>query len=182
MKPINRRRLSVLIGSVFAVSSLLAVGVGSAAAGCGWPNCNPAQLSATYTKSITPPGGQAGNITVHFQSTESYPGLETWVVWNGTSYAKWLGHTPFNAAAITLTDHLHVDGVIVTVSLPPGFTGGGSDASFTNTIYNNWPIYHQFNNVTFTCFICYGIQEDATATFQFGTSFYTISAHDQASV
>ena len=61
-----------------------------------------------------------------------------------------------------------------------GFSGSGSDASFTNSVSNNWQLNHSFSNIRFGCLICYGIQQDATATFQFGTSFYTISTHDDA--
>jgi hypothetical protein len=167
---------------MLSVMLMITAGVGTAAAGCGWPSCNPARLANTYSKTITPPGGRAGTITVHFQSTEAYPGLETWVTFSGTSYGKWLGSTPFNASKVTLTDHMHVDGISVNVSYPPGFTGSGSDVSFTNSVSNNWQVNHSFDNIHFTCFACFGIAEDATATFQFGSSFYTISTHDDALV
>lgn len=152
--------------------------------GCGWPSCNPASLGNTYTKTITPPGGSAGPITVHFSSSDPYRVPETHVTFNGNSYAKWLGCCPYNATKVTLTDHFHVDGINVSVSLPPGvgFSGSGSDAYFTNSVTNNWAIYHNFSNLYFGCLDCVGIGEDSTATFQFGNYFYTISTHDDSFV
>jgi hypothetical protein len=154
-----------------------------ALAGCGWPNCNPAQLSSTYSKSIAP-SGVSGTIKVHQQSTVQYPGLETWTDFDGSSYAKWLGSTPWNASKITLTDALHTDGIAVSVSIPPGgsFSGSGSDATYTNSVSNSWQISHTFYNIHFSCLICYGVRHTATATFQFGTKFYTIQTHDDALV
>ena len=180
MHAIKQRRRLAGLSALLSFTMLASVGVQAVAAGCGWPSCNPATLNKTYSKTITPPGGTSGTIRVHLQSSDPYPGAETWVVFNGSSYAKWLGSTPFNAKAITLTDHLHVDGIAVSVSLPPSFSGSGSDATYTNSVSNNWQLNHSFSNVRFGCLICYGIGQDATATFQFGSSFYTISAHDDA--
>jgi hypothetical protein len=164
-----------------AISVMFGAGAGAVNAGCGWPNCDPAQLAGTYTKTITPPGGTSGNITVHFESTADYPHPESWVNFDGSSYAKWLGSTPYNATSVQLSDHWHVDGIGVTVSVPPGFSGGGGDLYLTNTVTNNWKVTHTFNNLHFNC-LCWGVAEDATATFQFGTSFYTIQTNDSALV
>ncbi len=150
--------------------------------GCGWPNCNPASLGNTQNYPITPPGGKASTITVHFSSSDPYAFPETDVTFNGNSYAKWLGCCPFNANKITLGDHFHADGlaVNVTISWPPGigFSGSGSDAYFTNSVNNNWAIYHNWNNIHFGALDMWDISEDSTTTFQFGSSFYTTQTHD----
>ena len=176
-----RYRVTTALAGLAAISMMLGAGAGVVRAGCGWPNCDPATLAGTYTKTITPPGGSAGTIAVHFQSTADYPHPESWVDFDGSSYAKWLGLTPFNATSIRLTDHWHVDGLFVTFSVPPSFSGGGSDLSLTNQITNGWQINHSFFNLHATC-LCVQVIEDATATFQFGSSFYTIQTHDQALV
>lgn len=181
MSPRRRHRASIGIGVIFSLLTLTTAGLGSVSAGCGWPSCNPAQLNNTYSKTIRPTT-KDGVIRVHGQSSVSYPSAETWVIFSGSSYAKWLGSTPYNANNIQLTDRLHVDGLAVSVSIPSGFSGSGSDLYFTNSFNNTWQVNHSFSNVRFSCFACYGVGQDATASFTFGTRVYTISTHDDAFV
>lgn len=150
--------------------------------GCGWPNCNPASLSASYTKTITPPGGSSGPIKVYFSSSDPYTIPETRVTFNGSSYAKWLGSTPYNATKVTDTDTWKASGIAVSISLPPGigFSGSGDTATWTTSVSNNWQINHYFNNVQFNAFDIWAIDEYVSGTFQFGTSFWRIDAHDSS--
>ncbi len=177
---LRRRRLVVLSTAVLTLTLVLAT-TGLTVAGCGWPNCNPAQLSSTYSETRSP-SGVAGTIRVHQQTTVYYPTAETWVKFYGSSYAKWYGSTPFNASLIVLTDQLHTDGIAVSISLPPGFSGGGTDGSYTTQVSNNWQISHSFSNIYFSCFVCYGVRHTASATFTFGSKNYTIQTHDDSLV
>src|SRR5258708_7203341 len=140
------RRARLLLAAVTLVGSSLA-SAGAAQAGCGWPSCNPAKLHASFTKSITPPGGHTGNITVGFTSSDPYPGAETSVTFNGTSYARWLGSTPFNATSVGLTDHFHVDAILPSVGYPSGvgFTGSGGDVYWVDSDTNVWHEEHNFS-------------------------------------
>jgi hypothetical protein len=149
--------------------------------GCGWPSCNPALLGNTFSKSITPPGGQSNTITVHFSSSDPYTVPETQVIFNGNSYAKWLGASPFNATAITLSDTFHADGLAFWASFPPGVQNQGGDAVFTNSVSNNWAIYHSFSNIKANGLL-WNIRETSTATFQFGSNFFSTIATDDSAL
>lgn len=176
------RRPRHAAGSAVLLSAAIMLSTATAAlAGCGWPNCDPAQLSSTYSQTISP-SGVAGTIRVHQQSSVDYPAAEVWTKFTGSSYAKWLGSTPTNASQITLTDQLHTDGIAVSISLPPGFTGGGTDAYYTNSVSSTRTLTHSFWNIHFSCWICYGVRHTATATFKFGNKFFTIQTHDDAFV
>lgn len=149
--------------------------------GCGWPSCNPALLGNTYSRAYTPPGGQSSTILVHFSSTDPYTVPETEVTFNGNSYAKWLGSSPYNATRITLRDTFHVDGLTFWASIPPGMQNQGGDIVFENSVSNNWAIYHSFSNIKANGLI-WNIRELAGATFQFSNNFVSIQTDDSALV
>ena len=150
--------------------------------GLGWPDYNPALLSSSYDKAITPPGGTQGHILTSFSSSVSYPTIETSATYSGHSSSSWDGEDPWNATSVKHTDKWWVSGTSVSVSYPSGvgITGSGSSANWTGTVNDNWQLYHEFSNITFYGSPIYRVYESSTGTFQFGNAFYTISCSDDA--
>jgi len=150
--------------------------------GCGWPDCNPATLSNSTSSSITPPGGTTDRIKNSFSSSVSYPKYETWARYSGSSSSYWLGINPVNATSVTHRDHWWVSGLSISVTYPPGvgIEGSGSSAVWEGKVNGNWRIDHYFSGIQFNGMVIYRAYESITSTFQFGTTFYTISCQDDA--
>lgn len=177
------RRPALLMASL-SLAVLTFVGASPVAAGCGWPSCNPARLSGSVTRTITPPGGKSGNITVSFSSSDPYRVPETRVTFNGSSTAKWLGLSPYNATTVTLIDQWHVDAIAPSVGYPSGvgITGSGGDATWDDANNATWHVTHNFSGIQFNAVDIIGISETATGRFKFGTTSWSISAHDDCFV
>ena len=173
----RRFRAIAAMSALLMTASLLAAS--PAAAGCGWPSCNPARLTGTSSQTISP-SGVSGVIRVSFTSSDPYPGAETSVTFNGTSYARWLGSTPFNATSVRLVDSWHADGLGVAVGYPGGIgiVGSGSDASWDDTDLNTWRVEHSFSGVKFHGLDIIGIRENIAGYFKFGVHSYLINAED----
>ncbi len=178
----SRRWLLVLGSACSLLFGLL--GASPVSAGCGWPSCNPAQLSGSDAQIITPPGGKQGDITVSFTSSDPYRVPETRVTFAGSSKAQWLGSVPFNATTVTLIDSWHVDAIAPSVGYPSGIgiTGSGGDASWSDPNNNTWHVTHNFSGIQFNAIDIVGISETATGRFKFGTTSWSISAHDDCFV
>ncbi|NBI27453.1 hypothetical protein [Chengkuizengella marina] len=113
-----------------------------------------------------------------FDSTINYNICCTTEV-SGDSRGAWLGSNPFNADKVTLADSISFTGVTVSVSVPAsaGFSVSGSTASWTDSVNNTWQMNHYYNNISATGFDIY-VSQSTSATFKFGSSFYTPTASD----
>ncbi|MHB1802713.1 MAG: hypothetical protein ACYCU5_13840 [Actinomycetes bacterium] len=132
------------------------------------------------------PEGTAGTEELGFATTYtfSWPWYDACgtVTANGSSYAYWLGSVPFDANAISLTDHIWVSGIAISVSIPaisvsipPGIamSADGTGVVYTSTVYNNWTNTRQYSNVGFHSCVSmstpYQVDSDALA---FGSASY----------
>jgi|GEM_PF-3828557 hypothetical protein len=160
--------------------------------GCGWPSCNPATLSGSYSEDITPPGGSNGPISVSFSSSDPYAnpyglcGLAEacTVTSNGSSKAAWLGCCPFNATSVADDNTWTVSGLVFSIQVPggPGWSTSGNSATWNTSVNNNWIITDNFSNLTFNGLDLYWISESTNGIFQFGSTFWNIQTSDGAAL
>jgi len=147
------------------------------------PSDSSQRLTGFNSETITPPGGSSGEIEVGFSTlyTPSCGFLSCSIYINGgTSYADWLGSTPFNARSITLTDKISTGGFAVSVSVPSGvgFSVSGSTVSLTSTVSNNWEINHSYSGIRFKSYILLtGPSQSDLASFTFGAHTYYLGTH-----
>jgi hypothetical protein len=154
-------------------------------------------LYADGDKSISPAAGKAGQIRVSGQTFATVPFWD--IEKNHASYSlteslvAWTGTSPFTADTITQTDNWITDTYGGSI---PKVTGGPSGAvraapgSLVGTLVwksqvsDNWISLHRwsgFISVT-TTGVVYQVGYSVTGTFQFGTSFCTVSGQDAADV
>jgi hypothetical protein len=173
-----------------AVTDKAAVIAPESPAGGVITNSHDQTLSASGSRPITPPGGTTGNITAAGSSFVRVPAIETSANFDqSTSHVSWLGARPFNANSVTHTDVWHVDWVGVSPSIsgaPSGsITQGPGEVRWPTTVRNNWTSSHSWDRVTFTTgpfgFV-YRIRRDVIGEFQFGSSFFAVTASDSALV
>lgn len=170
------KRILAVLGVTAVMGTFSVIGASSASADCGWPSCNPAYISGKVAPWILPPGGNWGQQYVAFSSNIYYPTLETWASFSGNSNTQWWGCCPWNANSVTLSDSFMVSGIAVSVSLPPsvGFSGSGSNASYSTTNSNNWINSHQYSGVDFNAFDLYSVGQNTCSSMQFSwKGFYT---------
>ena len=136
------------------------------------------------TRTITPPGGQSNTIYANFNSTwkkDTFDPINICYSVAGTSRAAWTGTVPYNASNVKLTDQWHVDGLGITLGIPPsaGFSGSGTTISWTTSANKTWFVNHSFVDIWFKVIIPTGFWEQATGYFTFGSSSYNIAAYKQ---
>jgi hypothetical protein len=132
-------------------------------------------ISDVGSKVIRPSGGVRGTITTGFASSVTCPGNCSRYEIEGKSYGKWLGTTPYNATSISLRDKYWVAGIATTVSIPwgAGFSAGGESATWSGSVSKAWRITHQYSGVHFSGLPLFSYSQKSTATFKFGTGFFT---------
>jgi hypothetical protein len=110
---------------------------------------------------------------------------------NSSSRVAWLGTSPFVADNVTHTDQWHLDyfgGPFTASRTPAGAQiaadSGSIDVKWTTTVAGNWYSEHSWDQVDFMPVTWFGqiyrIRHTVTGTFQFGSSFYTVSADGRA--
>ncbi len=102
------------------------------------------------------------------------------VAWYGGAEAVWLGHTPFNATRVSLSETYRVMGMQVSVShlRAPGFTAAGNAVTWNASAPGTWGLYHRVNGcpVFATHGPVWSASEQADAEIQVGSAFYSIDA------
>lgn len=150
-------------------------------------------LYADGRKAITPGGGKAGQIMV---SGKTFAAVPFWdIKKNRATYSQtrslvaWLGTSPVNADSITQTDNWITS---TYAGSSPTITGAPSGAArvapgslvFKSQVSRNWISLHAWDgNVSVsTTGVVYQVGYQVTGTFQFGSSFFTVSGQDAAGV
>lgn len=100
---------------------------------------------------------------------------------DGSSMGAWMGANPYNADKVTLGDSYSFSGLAISVKVPAGagFSISGTSASWSDSITNNWLMFHQYSGIGYSG---YGLhfRQDTSATFKFGYRFYTVNASDSS--
>lgn len=150
-------------------------------------------LTSAKSKRVTVPGGR-GSIEAAGASFVKVPFMEYYAIFTDTSSdVSWLGERPFNADSIQHTDTWDVGSVgapFWVVGAPQGArttsSGSGAQASWSTTVQNNWYSEHAYDQVAFyppnqdDYSNVFRISHSVTGTFQFGSSFYTVTSRDRA--
>ncbi|MER5915150.1 hypothetical protein ABT124_33005 [Streptomyces sp. NPDC001982] len=150
-------------------------------------------LTSSKSRRVTVPGGE-GSIAAAGASYVKVPFMEYYAIFTGTSSdVSWLGERPFNADSIEHTDTWNVGSVgapFWVVGAPQGAkvasTGSTAEASWTTTVQDNWYSEHAYDQVAFyppsqdDYSNVFRISHSVTGTFQFGSSFYTVTSRDRA--
>lgn len=142
-------------------------------------------IHASHSVAITPPGGRRGSLAQGFSSHySSHTGVFTsyYQISSGSSYARWLGSSPYNASKISLTDRLWVGGVNISVSIGASPSAGVSisdkKVTMSSAVSRNWRNEHSFSNVKFSTHVAiWGPYENSadSATFGYKTFYDNIS-------
>lgn len=145
-------------------------------------------LHLRESSSITPPGGRTGEITAN---GESYLQVRFFqrnraTFTKNSSRVAWLGDSPFNADKVIHTDNWRVDafpGAITISNAPDGsISEQPGDLQWQTEVENSWISQHSWDEVTFTTSaVLYRSRFNVTGAFQFGSSFFVVTARDSAS-
>ena len=164
------RKVSLIL-AIVAAMSLGALSAVPASADCGWPNCNPANMSGADYSTGYPPNGSPDTIYTAFSSSIAYPFFETWVSFSGTSDDGWWGCCPWNPDSNTLSDNWGANGIAVNVviSWPPGvgFSGSGGSAGYSTNSGANWLNHHNYSNIQFQAADIWSVTQNACSSMQF---------------
>lgn len=150
-------------------------------------------LTSSKTTRVTVPGGR-GALTASGASFVKVPFMEYYALFTDTSSSvAWLGSRPFNADSVEHTDTWNVGSVgapFLVVGAPEGAavksTGSTAEARWTTTVEDNWYSEHAYDQVAFyppshdDYSNVFRISHSVTGTFQFGSSFYTVTSRDRA--
>jgi hypothetical protein len=147
-------------------------------------------LSPFNSETITPPGGNPGEIFASGTSFVEVPFFEGSANFTqNQSTVAWLGLQPFNADNVIQTDEWQVDtfGFSVTVSDPPSgsVSTSNGDVQWQTTVADNWMSTHSWDQVGFDAGILgsiYSVRFNETGAFQFGSSFFATTGSDSATV
>jgi hypothetical protein len=147
-------------------------------------------LSSSNSETITPPGGNSGEIFASGTSFVQVPFFEGSANFtDNQSTVAWLGLQPFNADNVIQTDEWQVDtfGFSVTVSNPPSgsVSTSNGDVQWQTTVANNWMSAHSWDQVGFDAGLLgsiYRVRFNETGAFQFGSSFFATTGSDSAIV
>lgn len=152
-----------------------------------------AWLTSDKSRRVSVPGG-TGTIAAAGASFVKVPFMEYYAQFTDTSSdVSWLGDRPFTADSIQHTDTWNVGSVgapFWVVGAPQGAkvtsTGSTAEASWTTTVQDNWYSEHAYDQVAFyppnqdDYSNVFRISHSVTGTFQFGSSFYTVTSRDRA--
>jgi hypothetical protein len=150
-------------------------------------------LSSSKSKRVAVPGGE-GVLSAAGASYVKVPFMEYYAIFTNTSSdVSWLGDRPFSADSIEHTDTWDVGSVgapFWVVGAPQGAkvksTGSTAEAGWTTTVQDNWYSEHAYDQVAFyppsqdDYSNVFRISHSVTGTFQFGSSFYTVTSRDRA--
>ncbi|MER6121624.1 hypothetical protein ABT173_02765 [Streptomyces sp. NPDC001795] len=150
-------------------------------------------LNSAKSRKVAAPGGE-GVLSAAGASYVKVPFMEYYAIFTDTSSdVSWLGERPFNADSIQHTDTWDVGSVgapFWVVGAPQGAsvksTGSDAQASWTTTVQDNWYSEHAYDQVAFyppnqnDYSNVFRISHSVTGTFQFGSSFYTVTSRDRA--
>ena len=132
------------------------------------------QIYAHADQVITPAGGASGTFTTGFSSTYTSGGsLTQWFNIGGSSYARWLGTTPYNADQVGMSDSFWVSALSVSISFPAsaGYSVSNDKVTLSNTIPNNWHNEHNYSNINFSSSLMWsGPYESAMGSVTFGAT------------
>lgn len=142
---------------------------------------------------VTVPGGR-GVVAASGDTFVKVPFMEYYAIFTDTSSSvAWLGRRPFNADSVEHTDTWNIGSVgapFWVVGAPEGAevksTGSTAEARWSTTVENNWYSEHAYDQVAFyppnhdDYSNVYRISHSVTGTFQFGSSFYTVTSRDRA--
>ncbi|MGA5164342.1 hypothetical protein [Streptomyces pseudogriseolus] len=151
------------------------------------------RLVSGRSERITVAGGE-GAVAASGDSFVKVPFMEYYAIFTDTSSSvAWLGKRPFNADSVQHTDTWNIGSVgapFWVVGAPEGAevrsTGSTAEARWTTTVQDNWYSEHAYDQVAFyppsqeDYSNVYRISHSVTGTFQFGSSFYTVTARDRA--
>lgn len=150
-------------------------------------------LTSAKSRKVSVPGGE-GTIAAAGASYVKVPFMEYYAIFTDTSSdVSWLGERPFDADSIQHTDTWDVGSVgapFWVVGAPQGAkvasTGSNAQASWTTTVQDTWYSEHAYDQVAFyppnqdDYANVFRISHSVTGTFQFGSSFYTVTSRDRA--
>ncbi|MGW6691302.1 hypothetical protein [Streptomyces sp. NPDC054961] len=151
-------------------------------------------LNSTRSERINVPGGSQGELVASGASFVKVPFMEYYAIFTDTSSdVAWLGTRPFNADSIEHTDSWRIGSVgapFWVVGAPQGAsvrsTGSLAEASWSTSVQNNWYSEHAYDQVSFyppsqdDYSNVFRISHSVTGTFQFGSSFFTVTSQDRA--
>ncbi|MGW6707976.1 hypothetical protein ACWGDE_24220 [Streptomyces sp. NPDC054956] len=151
-------------------------------------------LTSSKSERITVPGGGQGELTASGASFVKVPFMEYYAIFTANSSdVAWLGGRPFNADSIEHTDNWRIGSVgapFWVVGAPQGAavksTGSLAEASWTTSVQNNWYSEHAYDQVAFyppsqdDYSNVFRISHSVTGTFQFGSSFFTVTSQDRS--
>lgn len=95
---------------------------------------------------------------------------------SGMTNAFWWGLNPYNADEIRISTTVGVDGIAVTISIPPAMSSGsGYSATVTKTFSDVWHVDHSYSGFHAESWVAVynGYQKDS-GTFTFDNSAYTV--------
>ena len=152
-----------------------------------------AWLTSDASRRVSVPGG-TGTLAASGASFVKVPFMEYYAIFTDTSSdVSWLGDRPFAADSIQHTDTWNVGSVgapFWVVGAPQGAkvtsTGSTAEASWTTTVQNTWYSEHAYDQVAFyppnqdDYSNVFRISHSVTGTFQFGSSFYTVTTRARA--
>ncbi|MBT2467899.1 hypothetical protein J7E97_08425 [Streptomyces sp. ISL-66] len=151
-------------------------------------------LNSAHSEWITAPGGGQGELIASGAGFVKVPFMEYYAIFTDTSSdVAWLGSRPFNADSIEHTDTWRIGSVgapFWVVGAPQGAavrsTGSLAEASWSTSVQNNWYSEHAYDQVAFyppsqdDYSNVFRISHSVTGTFQFGSSFFTVTSQDRA--
>ncbi|MFD9346989.1 hypothetical protein [Streptomyces sp. NPDC060049] len=151
-------------------------------------------LTSAKSERISVQGGSQSDLTAAGSSFVKVPFMEYYAIFTGTSSdVAWLGGRPFNADSIEHTDTWRIGSVgapFWVVGAPQGAavksTGSLAEASWSTSVQNNWYSEHAYDQVAFyppsqdDYSNVFRISHSVTGTFQFGSSFFTVTSQDRS--
>lgn len=138
-------------------------------------------------ESVTLPDGDRGTIEVVATSFVEVPffSRSSAEYTLNNSYARWLGPAQAYSDSLTQTDEWRIDsygGAVSISNTPPGATiSSPGDLQWQTTVTHSSTSEHSWNDVQFGISgVLYRIRYNVSATFQFGSSSFVVSAGDSA--
>ncbi|WP_189133229.1 TolB family protein [Wenjunlia tyrosinilytica] len=145
-------------------------------------------LSLKGSRSVAPPGGTSGLVSVTGRSHLRVPFFSRGVAsfTDTSSRVAWEGQGPFRADKVIHTDHWRVDAYPSSATAVGGPQGARADAAdgltWTTEVDDTWLTEHSWDKVTFSApGVLYRSSYEVTGTFRFGTSYFVATAKDRAS-
>ncbi len=158
----------------------------------GYPDRNR-WLYPVGRDTISPVDGSDGQAEVIGASHVEMPFLEYYAMFKqNSSQVSWLGGTPFNADSIEHTDHFRVDYLGTGYTIAGAPTGSQQQANattaeitWTTTVHDNWYSEHQWDFLAFFPETppqygqIFRMERSVTGTFQFGSTYFTVTGQNR---